>query len=262
MQHVSDMTSAVRSAGRSPGARSRRTTRRASVMTTAVILGASAVASAAGRMAAQNAAEQAREPEQVIDTAIDPMLAGRYRLTPTDVIEISFPYVPEFDQTLTVQPDGYVTLKGAGELRVQGRTLPELRPMLYEAYERILRDPVATIVLKEFEKPYFIAAGALNKPGKFDLRGATTVTQALAIAGGVASTGKSSQVIVFRRYSAELLEVKEINISTMFDRKDLSEDLLLRPGDTLFVPTSVMAKIERYIAKPQIGLYINPFNLD
>jgi polysaccharide biosynthesis/export protein len=189
---------------------------------------------------------------------LDPAFLGRYRLTATDVLELIFPYVPEFNQELTVQPDGYVTLKDAGELRVQGRTIPELRTMFYEAYERILRDPVITIVLKEFEKPYFVAAGAVNKPGKIDLRGATTVTQAIALAGGISGEGKASQVLVFRRFSADLLEVKEINVKAMFSRKDLSEDPLLRPGDTLFVPNSVMARIERYIARPQLGLYLNP----
>jgi polysaccharide biosynthesis/export protein len=216
---------------------------------------------AAAAAAATVQEQQPRDRGQAIaETEIDAALVGRYRLSPTDVLEISFPYVPEFDQTVTVQPDGYITLKGAGELRAQGRTLPELQTMLYEAYDRILREPVVTIVLKDFEKPYFVAAGALNKPGKFELRGATTVTQALAIAGGVTPAGKTSQVVVFRRYSGELLEVKQLNVSRMLDRKDLSEDLLLRPGDTLFVPTSVLAQIGRFIAKPQLALYLNPFH--
>jgi protein involved in polysaccharide export with SLBB domain len=43
-------------------------------------------------------------------------------LTPSDVLELRFPYVPEFDQTVTVQPDGYVSLRVVGDLRVAGRT--------------------------------------------------------------------------------------------------------------------------------------------
>jgi polysaccharide export outer membrane protein len=185
----------------------------------------------------------------------------RYRLTPTDVIELTFPYVPEFDQVLTVQPDGYVTLKAVGELRAQGRTLPELRALLVEKYAPVLRDPVITIVLKEFEKPYYVAAGEVNKPGKFELRGATSVTQALAIAGGLTEKGKSSEVILFRRFSEDLLEVKKINVSKMFSRRDLSEDPLLRPGDTLFVPKSLLARIQPFIPLPQLGLYLNPFQV-
>ena len=193
------------------------------------------------------------------DAELDWSLHGRYRLTPTDVIELTFPYVKEFDQTVTVQPDGYIALRAVGEIRVQGRTLPELQQMLFQAYEPMLREPVITIVLKEFEKPYFVAAGEVNKPGKFDLRGATSLTQALTVAGGLTSAGKASQVILFRRYSQDLLEVKQVNVKRMFKELDLSEDPLVRPGDTLFVPKSLLGQIGRFISKPQLGLYLNPF---
>lgn len=212
-----------------------------------------------GGQTAQPPSRDAREASLAAD--VDWSSSGRYRLTPTDVIELTFPYVKEFDQTVTVQPDGYITLRAVGELRVQGRTLPELQQMLFQAYEPILREPVITIVLKEFEKPYFIAAGEVKKPGKFDLRGATTLTQALMLAGGLTDAGKSTQVILFRRYSQDLLEVKQIDVKQMFDRRDLSEDPLLRPGDTLFVPKSLMARIGQFISKPQLGLYLNPFHL-
>jgi polysaccharide biosynthesis/export protein len=187
-------------------------------------------------------------------------LLGRYRLSPTDVLELTFPFVKEFDQTVTVLPDGYISLRAVGELRVQGRTLPELQQMLFEAYRPILREPVITILLKEFEKPFFVAAGEVNKPGKFDLRGATTVTQGLSVAGGLTDIGKATQVILFRRYSQELLEVKEIDVKLMFERRDLSEDPLLRPGDTLFVPKSTMARFRRFISNSQLWLYLlNPY---
>jgi polysaccharide biosynthesis/export protein len=186
--------------------------------------------------------------------------SGRYRLMASDVIDLTFPYVPEFNQVLTVQPDGYVTLLAVGELRVQGRTLPELRAMLFDAYEPILREPVITITLKEFEKPFFIAAGHVKQPGKFDLRGPLTVTQALAVAGGMTDSGKDSQVILFRRYSQELLEVKEINVKKMLASHDLSEDPLLRPGDTLFVPKSTLARLKPFIPVPSLAFYLNPLS--
>ena len=110
--------------------------------------------------------------------------SGRYRITPGDVIELRFPFVPELDQTLAVQPDGYVTLREAGDIRAQGRTLPQFRADVNEAYMPFVRDPVFTAVLKEFEKPYFVAAGEVAKPGRYELRGATTLTQAIAYAGG------------------------------------------------------------------------------
>jgi len=183
---------------------------------------------------------------------------GRYRLTPGDVIQLTFPYVSEFDQTITVQPDGYVSLRSVRDVYAQGLTLPQFERSLLDAYTAVLRDPVVSVSLKEFEKPYFIAAGEVAHPGKFDLRGATTVTQALAIAGGTTKAAKSSQIILFRRFTDELLEVKTINAKKMLHSRDLSEDAVLRPGDTLFVPTTVLSQIGNFIAKPALGLYLDP----
>jgi polysaccharide biosynthesis/export protein len=203
--------------------------------------------------------ETAIMPSDTVDpVSPQPWTGGRYRLTPSDVVELRFPYVPEFDQTVTVQPDGYISLRGLGDLRVQGRTLPELKALLKEAYADILREPVLNIILKEFEKPYFIAAGEVARPGKYELRGATTVTQGIVLAGGHTSVAKHSQVILFRRFSGQWLEVKEVNIKRMYDSRNLSEDPLLRPGDTVFIPKSVMGKVAPFIPKPGIGLYLNP----
>jgi polysaccharide biosynthesis/export protein len=199
-----------------------------------------------------------RAPEETPLELSDLSTSGRYRLTPSDVIELRFPYVPEFDQTVTVQPDGYVSLRVIGDLRVAGRTLPQFKEMLIEAYADVLREPVINVILREFEKPYFIAAGEVAKPGKYDLRGATTLTQALVVAGGHTRDAKHSQVIIFRRFSNEWVEVKQLDVKKMYDSRNLSEDPLLRPGDTVFVPRSVLSQIAPFIPKPSLGFYFTP----
>lgn len=168
---------------------------------------------------------------------------GRYRITPGDVLEITFPFVPELDQTITVQPDGYVTLKDVQDIRAQGRTVPQLKADVLAAYERFVREPVFTITLKEFEKPYFIANGEVGKPGRYELRGATTLTQALAIAGGTTSAANTSNIVLYRRFGEEELEARQVNVARMYSKKDLSEDPLLRPGDTIVVPKSILGKV-------------------
>lgn len=212
-------------------------------------------------LGAQNSAEGPVAPQQPLaeDSEGWTVWSGRYRITPSDVLELTFPQVPEFNQVLTVQPDGYVTLRAVGDVRVQGRTLPELKQQLYEAYEPILREPSITIVLKEFEKPFFTVTGEVKSPGKFELRGALTVSQAMAVAGGFTPQAKHSQVVLFRRYSTELVEVKQIDVKALFDGRKLDEDYLIRPGDTLLVPKSVLSKIAPFIPVPGMGLYLNPF---
>jgi polysaccharide biosynthesis/export protein len=183
----------------------------------------------------------------------------RYRLESGDILELAFRYTPEFDQEVTVQPDGYVQLKGLqNDVHIQGQTVPEVIETVKKAYSNTLHDPVVSVVLREFEKPYFIAGGQVGKPGKYDLRGRTTATQAVAIAGGFSEFSKNSQVLLFRRYNDDLMEVKVLNLNKVLKDKNYQEDLQLQPGDMLYVPKTFMAKIDRFLPRSSLGAFFSP----
>ncbi|MGC2365416.1 MAG: polysaccharide biosynthesis/export family protein [Candidatus Sulfotelmatobacter sp.] len=84
-------------------------------------------------------------------------LGGRYRplyrLQRSDVVALSFTLSPEFDQTLTIQPDGYVGLKDASPVFAQGLTLEEFRAAVRQAYSGYLHNPEVAVALKDFEHP-------------------------------------------------------------------------------------------------------------
>jgi len=182
----------------------------------------------------------------------------RYQLQINDTIEIDFRFTPEFNQTVTVQPDGYINLRDLPDMRIVGKTTPELEQILQKAYSKILHDPAVAVQLKDFEKPYFIAAGELGKPGKYDLRGDTTVVQAISMAGGFNEKSKHSQVLLFRRLSNEWTEVKKLDVKEMLKTADLREDLHLRPGDLVYVPKNTISKIGRLIPTASAGAFYNP----
>src|SRR5580658_6336497 len=79
------------------------------------------------------------------DSLRNPLLGGEryplYRLRPSDVVDVSFTVAPEFNQTLTVQPDGYVMLKDAGMVEVQGLNLEQFSNAVQKAYRGYLHDP-------------------------------------------------------------------------------------------------------------------------
>src|ERR1700722_19422244 len=157
----------------------------------------------------------------------------RYKLEAGDQFEISFELNPEFNQTVTVQPDGFITLRGVGDIAVKGQTVPELTQVLRTAYSKILNDPMISVVLKDFEKPYFIADGQLGHPGKYDLRGDVTLTEAIAMAGGFTESSKHSQVLLFRKASAGWYQAETFNVKKMEKKGNLKEDPTLHAGDML-----------------------------
>jgi polysaccharide biosynthesis/export protein len=191
-----------------------------------------------------------------------PLLGGErhplYRLRPSDVVQISFTVAPEFDQTLTVQPDGYVMLKDAGMVQVQGLNLTEFTDAVEKAYKGYLHDPQVAVALKDFVRPYFIVGGQVEKPGKYELRADTTVAEAVQIAGGATQMAKSSQVVLFRRVNDDLVQARLLDLKKMFKQNNLKEDAHLQPGDLVFVPQNAISKIAPFLTKPSVGMYVSP----
>ncbi|HEY6768941.1 MAG TPA: polysaccharide biosynthesis/export family protein [Candidatus Sulfotelmatobacter sp.] len=216
---------------------------------------------AAGCALAQEAAPETAKPAALTNstTAPDPNFQSRisrYKIAPGDTFDLNFELSPEFNQTaVAVQPDGFVTLRGVGDIKVQGETVPQLTETLRGAYSKILNAPIISVVLKDFEKPYFVADGQVGKPGKYDLRGDVTLTQAIAIAGGFTDASRHSQVLLFRRVSDEWMEAKIIDVKKMQKAGNLKEDPMLHPGDMLFVPKNTMSKIDKFFPSASMGSF-------
>jgi polysaccharide export outer membrane protein len=182
----------------------------------------------------------------------------RYRLQPGDVLEVQFRYSPEFNQTVSVQPDGYISLEIGGDLKVAGLTVEQTREAILKKASTRLQDPVATIVLKEFQKPYFVVSGEVNTPGKIEMRERVTALQAIMLAGGMKEGANSGQVVVFRRINSDTAEVKLLNLKSIHRTADLENDLTLQAGDMVFVPRDKISKIERFMRLASVAAFIAP----
>lgn len=182
----------------------------------------------------------------------------RYRLQPGDVLEVQYRYSPEYNQTVTVQPDGYVSLEIGGDLKVAGLTIEQTRQAILRRASARLREPVATIVLKEFQRPYFVVAGEVAQPGKIEMRERVTAIQAIMLAGGMKETARSSQVVVFRKINSDMAEVKLLNLKSIRRTSDLENDLTLQPGDMVYVPRDKISKIERFMRVASVAAFMAP----
>jgi polysaccharide export outer membrane protein len=180
----------------------------------------------------------------------------RYRITRQDILNLSFPLSPELNQKVTIQPDGYINLHNAGSLYVQGMTVPELVEALKNAYANVLHDPIIDVDLEDFQKPFFVVSGQVNKPGQYDLRADITVSEAIAVAGGFMPTAKT-QVFLYHRVSAGWVEVKNLKLKDILHGKNVEEDVQMQPGDMIFVPEKFITNFKKYVPYTA-GVYANP----
>jgi polysaccharide biosynthesis/export protein len=182
----------------------------------------------------------------------------RYTLRAGDVLELQYRYTPEFNQTVTVLPDGYVNLNIVGDVRVSDLTVDQARDLIVQKAQARLNDPELNLILKQFQQPYVVVAGEVGKPGRLDLRENTTAMQAVLMSGGFLPSAQTGQVLLFRKINGDTAEIKVLNLAKLRKTADLEKDIQLEPGDMLFVPRDKLERLSRYIKILNIGMYFNP----
>ena len=75
------------------------------------------------------------------------------------------------------------------------------------------------------------------------------------MAGGFDDAAKHSQILLMRKYSSDLVQVTMVDLRQVMKGKELSQDLEVRPGDTIFAPKSAFAKFEPFIPSSSVGMY-------
>lgn len=216
--------------------------KRTLLVTTAVALLApnAAISQQAARLQADNVGPAAEAQPKLQERY------PRYVIQAQDVLLVSFPLSPELNQTVTVQPDGYINLQNGGSVHIQGLTVPDAVKAITHVYVGVLNNPIVTVDLQDFQKPFFTVTGQVGKPGQYELRSDITVAEAIAVAGGLEATAKQ-QVFLFRRASKEWFQVEKINLKDILKGKNVNEDAFLKPGDMVFVPESTFTKFRKYV---------------
>lgn len=181
-----------------------------------------------------------------------------YRLQPGDQILLSYRYSPEYDQTLTVQPDGMVSINLVGPVKVGDETLADAKSSILAELSTRLNEPEITLTLTDFVRPTYTVVGEVGAPGKFELRGTVTAVDAIAVAGGFKSSAKHSQVILFRRAYGDMASTHILDMKKLMDPKHphLEEDIDLQPGDLLVIPKNRVSKISDYVHWVSVGSYV------
>ena len=221
------------------------------ILKIALVIAASVVSARA--QSAPPPAPVAAQPVAAEPAAADPGTGvfqqryPRYRIQPGDVMDIRFPFTAELNQTVTVQPDGFVSLNGAGDVHLKDQTAVEATQTLKKAYAGMLRDPVINLVLQQFAKPFFVAGGQVAKPGKYDLHGAITVSQAINVAGGFTEASKHSEVWLYRQMPDGSTASHKLNVKQMFAKGDLKEDMPIVAGDMIYVPQNTLSKLKGFV---------------
>jgi len=162
--------------------------------------------------------------------------APPYVIGPDDVLSIVFWKDKDLSAEVTVRPDGKVSLPLLNDIQAQGRTPDELRDALKQAAQAFVEDPNPTVMVKEIKSRRVFITGQVEKPGPYPLTGETTVLQLIAMAGGIREFADGSNITIIRKAENGRTEILPFNYRDVLKRKNLTQNVQLKPGDTVVVP--------------------------
>ena len=179
--------------------------------------------------------------------AVAPPAHEPYRIQPGDELEIRFFHTPEQNVILPVRPDGFISLPLVYELSVAGRTVEEVRTELVERCSDELAHPEIAIIVRSFARYRVHVGGEVDRPGVLELSGPRTVLQAVFEAGGFLPTASPADVLVVRLGPEGSHELVAANLAQVLRGEDDSGNFTLRPYDVVFVPTSTIADVNKWV---------------
>ena len=167
-----------------------------------------------------------------------------YLLQSGDAFDVKMFYSPELNESVVVRPDGKISLQLVGEVQAAGNSPSELERDLRERYAKVLREPVVTVVVKQFGPQRVFVAGEVKNPGEVPLQEDMTAFQAVARAGFFTRDSEARNVVVLRYKGGNGPEFILLDMKAMVDGQPGTKgDVLLQPMDVVFVPQTQIAGV-------------------
>lgn len=193
-------------------------------------------------------------PPPVPQPASPPPVSEEYILGAGDRIQIDIFNVPEYsgeNGRHQVSVDGTLNLPLVGAISVRGMTVNQATEALSQAYGEYLQRPLITLKLLETRPIQVAIAGEVRSPGAYMMspdagsptdpdgggRQRPTITRVLQMAGGVTSLADIRQVKIRRGAGDGRETVVNVDLWALLQTGDLRQDIALRDGDSIFIPT-------------------------
>ncbi|MCR9295955.1 MAG: polysaccharide biosynthesis/export family protein [bacterium] len=149
----------------------------------------------------------------------------------------------------SVHPDGNLRLPKIGPICVLGMTLDEVKREVNLRYRQIVSGLEVEPILDQEAEHFVYVYGEVGTPNRYQLLGPTTVTQALAMAGGVEIGGNNRQIVIFRRAEDWRLLATRVDLRGAHLGKvpNPADEIWLRDGDLIIVPKTPVQRIDDFV---------------
>lgn len=158
-----------------------------------------------------------------------------YTIGPDDVLTIVFWRNKDLSGDVVVRPDGKITLPLINDVQAASLTTEQLRMELIEQAGRFVEEPNATVVVKQVNSRKVFITGNVQKAGSYPLTSPMTVVQLIALAGGLGEFADGKNITIVRIEGGLPISYR-FSYHSVARRKNLKQNIELKPGDTIIVP--------------------------
>lgn len=200
------------------------------------------------------APENFQEPKTA---SVEDYLSGAYRVLPQDEVKITVFRVPDLSGSYRVGNGGTLDLPLVGQVNAAGLTETELARALERRYGmRYLQDPSIQVQVTSVRTANVVLEGAVRDPGRYDLKGRTSLLEAIALANGLDNaTANPKRIVIIREMEGETYRAA-------YDLRQVREGLMPNPqiygGDIVVVDGSNLRQTLSDVIQsvPVIALFV------
>ena len=160
---------------------------------------------------------------------------GSYVIGPGDVLAVDVWREAELSKEVTVRLDGKISLPLINDVQAAELTCEELQSRIGEKYQDFIDVPSVSVTLLQSNSRKVYILGKVNNPGEYPLHKDLTFLQAISLAGGLGPWADPSDIRIVRKIEG-VERTFRIDYDAIVTGKDLTQNVHLRPDDTIFVP--------------------------
>ena len=163
-----------------------------------------------------------------------PALPKDYVIGVADMLSVVFWRDKELSAEVVVRPDGKISLPILNDLPAAGVTPEQLADVVEKAAAKFVRDPGATVIVKEIHSRKVYVIGEVAKPGTFPLGSEMNVLQIIAEAGGFLEHANKGDVVIVRHENGQERRYT-FNYNDVVRGRNVKQNIPLLPGDTILI---------------------------
>ncbi|MCF6274609.1 MAG: polysaccharide export protein [Robiginitomaculum sp.] len=182
----------------------------------------------------------------------------QYKLFPGDQIDVVVQTAPELSRTLTIAPDGRISMPLVGTIMAAGRTIPWLEQAIRAELAKQLVDPTTAITSRAFAQQNIYVGGQVSQQGTYALSGPIGSLEAIIMAGGFLPSAKTREVAILRRAPNGGLMMRVIDHKRGLQNvRSYADNMQLRRGDIIFVPRNSLSEIGIFVQQIRAAIPVD-----